>query len=474
MRLNHYFDDISFTPFSKEFKGYSLSKLHSDLTAATAVALLTIPQSMAVALVAGLPLSTALFASIFSALIAAIFGSSKHLVLGPSGAIAILIQYGVAHSLAHYYPTAIGAGREMLAFQIMVQMTFIVAGIHLLASFFKLGQLTQFVSYSVVLGYIMGVAAAIIIDQLFVFCGIESMIGIHSLWNKVIYLFNNIKDIHVTTLLIGCFSLTLLVGLKKWHAKMPAALITFIVITTLLMVFRLFFGGEFLNVIIVGDTGEISILSPNLKLPFFDLSIMNNLLPIAFAVAMLCVLETASVAKSIATYSGQRLSVNQEILSLGIGNVVSAFLGAMPISGSTSRTVLNFESGAQTRLAAIFCAMLVGLILYLFEDFVSNIPIAALASLLFITAGNLIKKKQLLICLKSTNVDAFVFLATFGSCIFLSIDVAFYIGVVLSVTLYLKNAAKPQVLQYMVDDTGRIKNVDYCTPEEDKKIRLIK
>src|SRR5690606_20143978 len=127
---------------------------------------------------AGLPLSTGLFAAIFSCMIAAFFGSSKHLVVGPSNAIAILIQYGTAEILYAHFRELTGAERDMIAFQVMTQLAGLVAVIHLLAASFKLGRLTQFISYSVVLGYVMGAAAAIVINQLFVFFGIPPMEGV--------------------------------------------------------------------------------------------------------------------------------------------------------------------------------------------------------------------------------------------------------------------------------------------------------
>ncbi len=146
----------------------------------------------------------------------------------------------------------------------------------------------------------------------------------------------------------------------------------------------------------------------------------------------------------------------------------------MPVSGSTSRSSLNFQSGAATRLAAVFGSLFVALILYAFEDVVARIPLATLSALLFITAVTLVKKRQILLCLKSTKSDACVFWITFFSCIFFSIDVAFYIGMGLSISLYLSKASIPQVVQYIVEKSGKIKNLEFCTKEEMTKIRFIK
>lgn len=470
----HYFEDISLTPFRSELKGYTLRNLRKDLMAGFSVSLLALPQAMAFALVAGLPLSASLFAAIFSCIIAALFGSSRHLIIGPSNAIAILIQYGTAEILYNNFRDLTGVDREVMAFQIMTQMTLLVAILHLLAVGLKIGRLTQFVSYSVVLGYVMGSSAAIVIGQLFVFLGISHMDGVTSLYGKAVYLLTNIQEIHWLTFIVGSTSLFMLILLKKCDKRIPAALITLVFTTGALYFGEMFLGGETVNVMVIGDAGEISGLTPQIVAPHFNLDIMNNIIPFAFAVTLLSILETSSVAKSIASFSGQRLSINQEILSLGFGNLTSALCGAMPISASASRTLLNFHSGAETRLAAIFGAVLVGFILYAFEGFVTRIPLATLSALLFITAAGLVNKKQLLLCLKSTRSDAFVFLMTFLACVFFSIDVAFYMGVSLSIILYLSKAAVPQLQQYIVDPSGKLKNLEFCTENDKSQIRFIK
>lgn len=473
-KLHQYFEDISLLPFLQEFKGYSLADLRKDLLAGISVALLALPQAMAFALVVGLPLSVSIFAAIFSCIIAALFGSSRHLVIGPSNALAILIQYGTAQILYNNFRHLAGMERDLMAFQIMTQMTLMVAILHLLAVGLKIGRLTQFVSYSVVIGYIVGSSAAIIIGQLFVFLGIPNMEGVHSLYGKVVYLLRNWEETHLLTLGVGVFSLLMIIGLRRWDRRIPAALVALVAATAGLYFYEMFYGGEATFVMLVGDVGEITSLVPQLMTPHFNLEIMNDVIPFAFAVALLSILETSAVAKSIASFSGQRLSINQEILGLGLGNITSAICGAMPISASASRTLLNYHSGAQTRMAAICGAAFVGVILYFFDEFVIRIPLSALSALLFITATNLVSKKQLLLCLKSTRSDAFVFWMTFSACIFFSIDVAFYMGVCLSIILYLSKAAVPQLQQYTVDEAGKLQNLEFSAEANQSQIRFIK
>src|SRR5262249_33875454 len=148
-----------------------------DLLAALSVALLTIPQALGYALLAGLPLSCGIFAAVFSSFIASSFGSSRHLVVGPSNSIAILVQAATSEVLFAYYRHLTGAERDYMAVQILSQLVFLTAFLQFVAAFFKLGRLIQFVSHSVVVGYIAGTAMAIVINQAFAFLGVERMPG---------------------------------------------------------------------------------------------------------------------------------------------------------------------------------------------------------------------------------------------------------------------------------------------------------
>lgn len=478
MRKRNRFDDIFLFPFTQEFKGYSMEGFSRDMGAGLSVALLTIPQAMAFALVADLPLSCGLFAAIFSTIIAAIFGSSRHLITGPSNSIAILLQAGTAQILFNYYRDLHGMERDMMALQIMTQMTLLVGAIQALVAFFKLGRLSQFVSHSVIVGYITGATIAIVINQLFVFLGIHELHGLNSFFEKGFYLISHLHKIHWPTAIVGLGSLFLLIGFRRVNPKVPAAVISFafsgwivymigmssLSIHTVLEV----------PVTVVGNTGDISGGLPPMALPYFNLKIMNALLPVAFAVAMLSILESVSISKALAANSGQRLSVNQDIFGLSLGNLASSLIGAMPVSGSSSRSTLSYNYGAQTRLAAVFSGICLAFILYVFGFLVNHIPLPALAALLLLNAAKTVNVRHLFLCLKATSSDAFVFWITLFSCIFFSLDVAFYIGVALSVTFYLKKAAAPQLAQYGVEPDGKLRNMPLNAARENLTIRVIK
>jgi sulfate permease, SulP family len=474
-------DDISLLSFKKELKGYSWPIFRQDGIAALSVALLTVPQAMAYALLAGLPLTAGLFAAIYSSILAAIFGSSRHLIVGPSNAIAILVQSATAEILFTHYRLLEGVEKDLMAIQILTQLTLLVGILQILASVCKLGRLTQFVSHSVVIAYITGTAIAIIINQLFTFFGIANIPGDHSLYAKSLYLMTHLAKSHWPTALVGAGSLLLLIVIKRIDKRIPAPVITLILAAGIVHLLTIFPLSPIIteetswnHILLVGNKGKIQELLPNISLPFFDLTLLSNLLPFAFAIALLSIMETISVGKSIAANSGQRLSVNQEIFGLGLGNFTSSLISAMPVSGSPSRSNLNYSLGAKTRFSALLAATFVAAILFCFSFLIMHIPLAALSALLLVTAFTIVRPYQFFLCIKATNSDALVLWITLFSCIFLSLDVAFYIGIAISITFYLKKAAIPQLVEYEIDEDGELLNLDLTRTQEHKEIRVIK
>lgn len=480
-------DDISITPFGKDLSSYSWDSLRRDLLAGISVAILTVPQAMAFALVAGLPIVCGLFAAIYSAGLAAFFGSSRHLVVGPGNAIAILIQGGISQVLFTYYRDVTGPERELLSLQILTQLALLIGVIQILAAFFKLGKLTHFVSHTVIVGYMSGVALALLIGQLFPLFGIPTPPTIiSSLYERLTYILTHIDMIHWPTAIIGLFCLGLVLLLKKINSRIPSgAFMLGIVAITAYFFNYIFVAGEFplvewptvtnffKDVAVVGDTKGSDLL-PYWELPYFHPGIMNNLIPVAFAVALLGVMEATSVAKSIASNSGQRLSTNQEIFGLGLGNLLSSFIGAMPVTGSAVRSSINYSNGAKTRCSAIFNSLFVILILFVFGIFIVHLPLPAFAALLIASTGNIVNFKQFFLCLKATRSDSFVLITTLFSCLFFSLDIAFYIGVAMSIGLYLKKAAIPQVVEFVMDEDGVLHSVEFERHHEPRQIRLIK
>ncbi len=486
MVQNAYNDDVSLFPIKLELAGYSFSTFKQDLLAGFSVSFLAVPQAMACALLAGLPLYCGLFAAVFTSMIAAFFGSSRHLIVGPSNAVAILIQVATSEILFTYYRGIVGSERDIIALQIMIQITLVVGVLQLLAAFFRLGRLTQFVSHSVVVGYLAGVAVSLVVNQLFTFMGLAKSYNVHSVSDKLYYLFTHLSKVHIHTLFVGFGSMFLMIFFRGISKKIPSAVLTIVIASLALFVadqyfyqgasceYPCFSEGVVQKVMVVGDTGDVYGIIPRISWPTLHFGLLNNILSVSFAIALLSIMETTSVAKSTAASSGQRLSVNQEIFGLGLSNLLSSFIGAMPVAGSASRTSFSYEHGAKTRLSSIIGSVFVGLTLYLFGPLISKVPLAALSAILIMSALGIVNRSHLRLCLKATRSDGFVLVTTFLACLFLSLDVAFYIGVILSIALYLKKAAIPQLIEYTIDEQGSLKNREAGIRGERQKIRVIK
>ncbi len=472
-------DELSFFEIQKDLKGYSLRSFFWDISSGFTVALITLPQAMAFALVAGLPISCGLYAAIFASFCAALFGSSRHTVIGPSTAIAILVQYGISEILFTYYRDVSPEVREVLSLQILTQICLLIGVIQVLAAFFRLGQLTHFVSDPVIVGFLMGTAAALTINQIFVFLGIPNPEVPSSLFDQAVYILGHLRQVNLTTAFVGFMSLGLLVSLSKKISTVTAAVVMLAFVVGFVYLFGwnaeapTFFGVGIPRTAVVSDVGTMDLSAFPFSWPYFQYGMLSKLLPVAFAISLLSTLETASVARSIASSSGQRLSVNQEILGLGIGNLISAFTCALPNSGSASRSSMLFHLGAVTRLSSMWNSVFVGVIVFLFGGFVEMIPLAALAAILLANIKNIVNKRTFLLCLKATSSDACVMLTTFVCCLFFGLDVAFYIGVAISITLYLKKAAVPHLVECTFEDTGQIHRMESSHKREPQKIRVI-
>lgn len=486
MRLSRSLEKITFLPFFHDFQQSTLATLRQDIIAGLAVAMLTIPQTMAFAMVAGLPMACGIYAAIFSAILASAFGSSRHLVVGPSNTIAILIQAGTAQVLYTYYRDLAGPEKQMMAVNILMQLSLLVGLFQVLGGAFKLGRLTHFVSHSVIVGYLVGVACAVAVTQTYVLVGIPTVAEHNSVYEKAIYLFTHIPLIDPPTAVIGILSVCLLLAIQRVDRRLPAGLIVVILISLAVWVEGWLVQGGFFGMFdpvtpetvkqvqLVGDTGILDSLALSVGFPYFDLRIMNAVVPFSFAVALLSILESTAVARSIASSTGQRLYVNQDVLSLGLGNLMSSIVGAMPISGSPSRSALNFQMGAQTRFAAIFAALFVGVFVFAFQSFIAIIPIAFLGALILVTTCSVVDTKQLNLCMRATGSDAFVLMTTILSCLFFNLDTAFYIGIILSIMLYLKKAAAPHIIEFNISDDGTMRKLDSRMVRESKKVRFIK
>lgn len=465
------FRTVSLTPFKAEALGYSFSSLRTDLLAAIAVALLTIPQSIAYSLLAGLPPIAGIFSAVFGTIFTAGLGSSRQLVSGPSTGVAILIQTSIADVLYNYYEPATGVIREALVLNLLTQIVLIMGVVQIASAFFNISKLLQFVSRSVMLGYFAGITVAITVNQLFYLFGMPRMAGEDPIVYKAGLFFSKLLETNWMAVLVGLVSFCVLFFFRRKLKNWPDAL--FALIAGSLLSYALDIWGMGSKVEILGDLNFNNKFVPELNLPKIDFKDFNRIFPAAIAIAMLAILEVSSISRSLASRTGQRVQSNQDILGLGVGNLVLSFLaGAMPCSGSATRTALNYRMRAETRFAAVFSGLFTAVIIYFCWPLVKGIALPALAALLIATVPTLTNWQELKISFRATREDAWVFIFTFISCLIFRLDVAFFIGISISIATYLKKSAEPHLVEYAFNAKGRLIVV---SPQIDvhRKIRII-
>ncbi len=464
-------ETLSLLPFVKEIKRYHLSTFRSDLYAAFAVALLAIPQSIAYSLLAGLPPIAGFYSAIFGTIFASTFGSSRHLISGPTTGVAILIQTTIFDTLQNYFPDAVGAERQQLVILILTHIVFIIAAVQIFSAFFNVGKLLQFVSRSVVLGYFAGITLAILANQLYYFAGVE--LGKEELLIfRLAYFFTNLKAIKVGSIIVGLVTLFLLIFVKKKLPKYPDALIALVVGSIVAVLINNYFTKEF-SVKTFASTTDSQSPSLLVSFPILQLKIFKEVFFSSVAVAFVAILEVFSVSRNLAAKSGQNVRSNQEVFGLGISNfILSFFLYVIPASGSASRSVLNYESGAKTRFSAVLSGVLIAILILVFWPLIRVIPFASLAAILLFTSIKLINYESVKLCFRASRGDAIVYILTMASCLVFNLDIAFFVGIVISIIFYLKRSAEPHQVEYAFDSAGRLAVV---SPDEKKrrKVRII-
>lgn len=430
--------------FWRDRKGYDRSTLRADLTAGLTVAALSLPQSVGFALIAGLPPQMVLAAVVVAGLAGAWFTSSRHAAIGPTNTTSIFIA-------------TTAAGAAALGFtpvQVAIFLALTVGLVQVAAGLAQIGNLTQFISRSVILGYTTGAAVLIGFGQLPHLLGLADLQG-NTLLNTARGLAVHLAqaEAHIPSAALAGGSLALLFVVRRLRPRWPAALVVLGVATAVTIAFDLHAHG----VRTVADIGGVLAVLPVFSgLPENWLAALPTLLNSAFAFAVMGMLEAVSIAKNIAVRTGQRIDPNQELLALGAGNVTSSLFGAMPVSGSFLRSAVNYESGGRTQLAAAFASVGLGLGLLVFAPLAGYIPVPAVAATLLLVALQMVDLRTLRTVVRATRADSIVFLTTLASTLLLNLDTAIYVGVGVSLALFLQKAASPTLVEYSFNESGQL------------------
>ncbi|MGZ0656063.1 SulP family inorganic anion transporter [Coraliomargarita sp. W4R72] len=425
-------------PLYQTLRHYSLAKALADMRAGMNVSLLEFPQSMAYALIAGLPVHMGIFSSILSTLTAPFLASSRFVMVGPSNATAVLL-------LSTFLTLGYGPEQAMLALPLML---ILVAIFMVVGAFIGIANLTQFVSRAVVVGFITSAAFLIIVNQL------KTVLGLHvaragTFAESLKLLIMGIGETQWEAVAVAGLTIIVYLPLKRWVKGLPTIALSLFIVAILAEVLgRYGIHAEMLS--------PVTVSSWHFGLPelrFGDLAVLANG---ALAVVFLSLLESSSIAKTLAAQAGDRVDLNQQMLSMGAASFACSLGGGMVISGSLSRSVLNFQSGAKTAVSSIFNGLFLIAWLFLLGRFIGYIPKPALAMLVIFVGIALINRSNIEVMLKTTRSDATVFLVTFFGGLFFALDTAIYIGAAVSIGLFLHKASKPGLIEVTFDDSGKL------------------
>ncbi len=425
-------------PLLAKLKGYQIRDLGHDLKAGINVALLDFPQSMAYAMIAGLPIQYGVHASALGSLIAPFFASSRFLITGPSNATAVLLMSG-------FLSMGLDESQRLVVLPMLVLMVgcFLFAG-----AFLRLEVVIQYVSRAVITGYVTAAGFLIIVKQSPHVLGIE----IEGSGTFLLTLQEILQSSGMTQWPILLFSaLTPLIHftLRRINPRLPSLALT-IVLSTLLSILLQRWGLH-LQTLPNLPRGDWS-----LTVPLLDLKLIHSLLGTAFAISLLSLLESSSISKTVAARAGDTVDISQQMVSMGVANTVNAFGAGMPVSGSPVRTMLNYDSGARTPVSSLISGLLLLIAIFALAPLIQYIPKASLASMIMIVGISLIKWDTIKVFLRTSKSDAATFLVTFTSGLLFPLDIAIYFGVGLSIALFLKKVANPTLQEVDFTDQGEV------------------
>jgi SulP family sulfate permease len=435
-------------PFIAELRNYSWAKFKADLIAGATVTLVSIPQAIGFSLILNLPPTPVIVSVIIGGFVGSLFFSSRHHVFGPTSSISLIVAATIASS----------AGLGLPPLELAVFLGFLIGVIQLLAGLLNFGEVTKFISRSVVIAYSTGIGILLIASQLHNLFGYNVGNG-QNFSTNVIQALYDLGTVHVNPWDIGIGALTLgiFLAVRKLKPTWPEALIGLAILGIGAKVATLYL--HRVPFLLVRDEGALTAILPSFAgYPFGPrrLHLLPELAGTAIAISILGMLEAVSITKGLAAKSGQKIEPNQELIGMGAANIACAFFGAVPGSSSFARSAVNFQSGAKTQMSSMISSVVVLIVLGFVTPVFNFIPVAALAAHLIRVGVKMINWHQIRISCRSTPSDLVVFVVTLGSCLFLKLDTAIYVGIGVSLALFLRKTSTPSLVEYAINETGNL------------------
>jgi sulfate permease, SulP family len=454
-------------PFLAEVRNYTWGKFRADMVAGATVTLVSIPQAIGFSLILNLPPQPVIASVIIGGFVGSLFFSSRHHVFGPTSSISLIIAATIAANSA----------TGIAPLQLAVYLGFLIGVIQLFAGLLNFGEITKFISRSVVVGYSTGIGILLIASQLHNILGytVDSSQNFSTnVWQALF----DLGTAHVYPWAIGIGALTFAIFwlVRKFMHGWPEALIGLALLAIGAKLFTVYHPAALPPFRMVRDEGALTAVIPAFAgSPFGPrrLHLLPELAGTAIAIAILGMLEAASITKGLAAKSGQKIEPNQELIGMGAANIACSFFGAVPGSSSFARSSVNFQSGAKTQLSSMISSVVVlGVLSYVTPIF-NFIPVAALAAHLIRIGFKMINRHQIRIACRSTPSDLVVFVVTLGSCLFLKLDTAIYVGIGVSLALFLTKTSTPMLVEYAINESGNLAELNDPSQRPHPEISII-
>lgn len=441
---------IELLPIRRGFQGYRARDFRSDLTSGLSVALVSFPHGMALAAIADLPIQYGVVSGAVASIVAPFFAGSRHTILGPTNATAFML---FAQFAAFTEPERL--------FYLPLLVLFI--GILLVVgAFFRVAELVQYVSRSVVVGYVTGAALLIIANQLGSVLGLERpdhpAAAPKTFFTILQTTFASLESVKWQSIALALATFVVWIVLEKRVRKLPAFAVALVAMSGAYVLLERYAGWH-LPTFAAFNLSDLVPRMPEVgERGFF--SDLSRLIGIAFSIAFLAAMENSVMSKSLASRVGDRPDMNQDMLGLGLANIANAFAGGMPASGSMIRSALNFASGAVSRLSSIFSGLLCAAGVLLLGNHMDHVPKTVLGTLVICIAMTVINRHHIRISLAATSSDAAVLITTFVASLILPLNVAIFLGVGISIMLYLRAASRPHLIEYEFSEAGDLVEAD--------------
>ena len=397
--------------------------LRADAFAGITNAAIVLPQGVAFAAIAGLPPEYGLYTAMVPTVLSALFGSSMVMVSGPTTAISAVVMSTLSGQYAVGSPEFITAALLLAMLVGLIQLAFGLA---------RAGKLASFVSHSVMLGFTMAAAVLIFVSQIKDALGVE-VAGGGSVFERLYHVSEKWREIDGASLSIAMVTLLTAYVFARFAPRLPGFMIALLVGTLAAQAI----GAD------VRTIGEINAILPDFGVPWSSSVEVLPLVEGAFAVAVIGLLEALAIGRSFAPATKTKFVANQEVVGQGIANFVGSFFQAYPSSGSFTRSGVNFASGAVTPLSAVFSGLFLILILLVVAPWMSYVPLAAMAGLIFMVAIRLINPRQIRHILATSRAETAILFATFLTGVLIELELALLLGVLLSFGSFVYRTAKP-------------------------------